>query len=520
MSIATTRQHDPPSRPVPGAGGAAPSDEARAHAARSPRRQRQVRFFAGIAIGIASLATATLAAFHLHWNLAATSSLDVVVVVFVCLISGFAEATLVSLLALVSLNYYFVPPIFTFYVNDPGNWIALLAFEGTALIVSRLSAHARAQAQLAAENRRKAERLYELSRRILLVDPRRPLGLQIVALVREIIQPESIALFDAAAARLDEAGPGAGEAGAAARIAYLRDRNDNGTAGGMWQRALRMGRSSHGAIALSGPDIDAPTIDAIASLSAIAFERALLFEQQSRAEAARQTEQLRTTVLDALAHAFKTPLTVIRTASSGLLETAPLDAAATELVTLIDEESERLNQMATRLLQMARLESAEVRLRPENIDVASLLQQVVSDYREQLEGRPLSVTVSNPALHLQGDRDLLRIALGQLIDNAAKYSAAGSPVSIEASEQEGEVVVSVHNEGSVISAGQREQIFERFYRAPEVRHRASGTGLGLSITRKAMDVHRGRVWVTSEEGRGTTFFLAFPAGSTEGASHG
>jgi two-component system sensor histidine kinase KdpD len=250
--------------------------------------------------------------------------------------------------------------------------------------------------------------------------------------------------------------------------------------------------------------------DSIASLAAIALERARAFEKQSYAEAARQSEQLRTAVLDALAHAFKTPLTAIRTASSGLLEAGHLDPAQEDLVTLIDEESDKLNALSTRLLQTARLEASETKLRKETVLIPQLIDEILTKHSDQLGGHLAQVSITNQRCATYGDRELLGTAIMQFIDNAAKYSTPGSPIAIAVDDRDGEVLISVHNEGSKVRAEDRERIFERFYRSPGSNHRAPGTGLGLSITKEAAQVHRGRAWVNSEEGKGTTFFLSLP----------
>jgi two-component system sensor histidine kinase KdpD len=254
------------------------------------------------------------------------------------------------------------------------------------------------------------------------------------------------------------------------------------------------------------------TIVSIASLAAIALERARSFEKESGAEAGRQTEQLRTAVLDALAHSVKTPLTAIRTASSGLLEAGRLSTDDVELAALIDEQAEHLNRLTSELLQMARIDAAEVMVRRERLGVHSLVEDVLTRYREQLQGRHVRVTDQATELEVYGDRKILAAALEQFLDNAAKYSAPGSPISVTADEDLGEIVIGVHNEGQAIAPADRERIFDRFYRAEGSRHRASGTGLGLSIARKAAEAHGGRTWVVSEEGTGTTFFLALPRG--------
>jgi two-component system sensor histidine kinase KdpD len=273
---------------------------------------------------------------------------------------------------------------------------------------------------------------------------------------------------------------------------------------------LRPGTSSIGALVLCGANLSPLLADSIASLTAIALERARAFEKQSHAEAARHSEKLRTAVLDALAHAFKTPLTAIRTASSGLLEAGHLDPSQEELVTLIDEESDKLNALSTRLLQTARLDASETKLRKEMVLIPRLIDEILKRHSVQLGGRSTKVSITNERCATYGDRELLGTAIMQFIDNAAKYSEPGSPIAIAVDDSDGEILISVHNEGSEVRPEDRERIFERFYRSPGSNHRAPGTGLGLSITKEAAEAHRGRAWVKSEEGKGTTFFLALP----------
>jgi two-component system sensor histidine kinase KdpD len=466
----------------------------------------------GYAAGLAAVALVTLIGFRLHLNVSTIGSLYFLIVVIVAVVWGFWEASITSLIAVNCLNYYFIPPVFTFRVSDPEDWVALATFEISALIVSRLSARVQGQARAEARQRSQVQKLYELSRRILFLDRRQTIGPQIVSLVQETFRTESVALFDATLARLDATGARAGELEQLARSAYFQDGAVAGS-GGASAHALRLGSKPVGAIAFGGPELDRPTIVAVASLAAIALERARSFEKESRAEAARQTEQLRTAVLDALAHAFKTPLTAILTASSGLLDAGRLSPDDAELAALIDEQAEHLNRMTTELLQMARIDAAEVRLRRDRLSVLTLIEDAVAQYREQLQGRRVEVSDAGSSLEVQGDREILTTALGQFIDNASRYSTPGSPISVSAGEELGEIVVSVHNEGPPIRPADRERIFERFYRAEESRHRAPGTGLGLSIVKKAAEAHGGRAWVVSEESTGTTFFLALPRGA-------
>jgi len=473
-------------------------------------RQRAVRFAERALAGSAAVLVAAYVGIHLHVNFSTTGFVDLLIVVLVAMLSGFWEATITSVVALTCLNYFFVPPVYTFYVADPQNWVALITFETTAVLVSRLSIQMEKQAHTAILERRRMEKLYELSRRTLLMNPQQSPGSQIVAQIRDVVQVDTVALFDAARARVYTAGTDNPELEALARETYLKDRNVDHADLMTWQRVLRPGTSSIGAMVLGGSNLSPLLADSIASLTAIALERARAFEKQSHAEAARQSEQLRTAVLDALAHAFKTPLTAIRTASSGLLEAGHLDPAQEDLVTLIDEESDKLNALSTRLLQTARLEASETKLRRETVLIPQLIDEILIRHSDQLGGRPTEVSTTNQRCATYGDRELLGTAIMQFIDNAAKYSTPGSPIAIAVDDRDGEILISVHNEGSEVRPEERERIFERFYRSPGSNHRAPGTGLGLSITKETAEVHRGRAWVNSEEGKGTTFFLSLP----------
>jgi two-component system sensor histidine kinase KdpD len=476
----------------------------------STSRQSALHFVGHALAGSAAVMLAAYLGVRLHVNFATTGFVHLLIVVLVAMIAGFWEATVTSLVALSCLNYFFVPPVYTFYVSDPQNWVALLTFESTALLVSRLSIQRENQARTAVLERRGMEKLYELSRRTLLMNPQQLPGPQIVAQICDVVQVDAVALFDTARARMDSAGSPCPELETAARDTYLKDCNEDHAGQMTWHRVLRPGTSSIGAIVLRGNNLNALLADSIASLTAIALERVRLFEKQSHAEAARQSEQLRTAVLDALAHAFKTPLTAIRTASSGLLEAGHLDPAQEDLVTLIDEESDKLNALSTRLLQTAKLEAAETKLRKEPVLIPQLIDDILTEHSDQLDGHPTRVSISNQRCATYGDRELLGIAIMQFIDNAAKYSTPGSPIAIAVDDREGEILISVHNEGSEVRPEDRERIFERFYRSPGSNHRAAGTGLGLSITKEAAEAHRGRAWVASVKGKGTTFFLSLP----------
>jgi two-component system sensor histidine kinase KdpD len=472
-------------------------------------QRRAWAIFGHAAVGIAAVLCLTFAAFQLHVNLPSTGFLYLLAIVMIAMQLGFGAATFSSFAAAACLNYYFVPPIFTWRVDDPGNWVALFAFEFTALIVSRLSTTAQEHAQVASLQSSDRQKLYQLSRGVLLMDREKPPCGQMLALMRETLGIESAGLFYAEEPKTYSIGPDAREMELAARATYMMDRSLDDTENGVWQRVLRLDGKAVGALTFQSRGLSPDVVDAVSSLTVIAIERSRSFERAAKAEAARHSEQLRTAVLDSLAHAFKTPLTVIRAASTGLLEAGSLRGSDEEMVKLIDQESERLNNLATQLLKTARLDRAEPRP-PEDCSLREIIEQVLYDLSWELSARPVAVRIAGDVPKVRGNRELLTMGITQVVDNAAKYSTPGSVITIAADSTGAGAVVTVHNVGSTIREEESERIFERFYRSKGSQHLAAGTGIGLSVTKRAAEAQGGRAWVESDERHGTTFYLSLP----------
>jgi two-component system sensor histidine kinase KdpD len=219
---------------------------------------------------------------------------------------------------------------------------------------------------------------------------------------------------------------------------------------------------------------------------------------------------LRSTVLDSLAHAYKTPLTAIRAASTGLSEMGRLSAAQAELVTLIGEQAGLLGNLTTRLLTTARLDAGEVTVNAKPVGVASLIEEVVASLADRLASMKVAIDIQDDDLVLCCDRQLMVMLLTQYIDNACKYSIFGTPITIRATQARAEIIFSVHGFGPVVPIADRERIFDRYYRSSTHSNRTAGTGIGLSVAKRVALVHGGYVWVTSDENEGTTFFAAIP----------
>jgi two-component system sensor histidine kinase KdpD len=471
---------------------------------------------------ILTVLVVSIGSFQLHFTLPVVGFVLFLIIVVAALRLGFWQATVSSVVAVGCLDFFFTQPLFSLK-TDAAGVTALAAFESAAIVVSRLSAQVQWQARIANQQRNNMERLYQLARNILLVDRHEPTGPQIAGFIQQAIGVDSVALFDSSTLAVSMAGLPHAELEETARSAWMMDKGEDNLPGHMWSRVLRLGHKGTGAIAMQADDLSPIVADAVASIAAVALERSRSLEKETRAEAARQSEQLRTAVLDALAHAFKTPLTTILAASSGLLEAGNLSAQETELVTLIDEQSMVLNDLTTRLLQTARLEGAEIHLRREECGLGELIEEVVEPFAAALSARPARIVVPDKEVPVSGDNHLIVTALRQLVDNAIKYSDPGTRITISAETAgvpgKGEILISVHNEGPAIRPEDRERIFDRFYRSPGTEHRAAGTGLGLSITKKIAEAHQGRVWVSGDAGeaKGATFVFALPFDPTQTA---
>lgn len=464
-------------------------------------------------LSLAGLAICTWLSFRFGQSFAFTGFLCLVSVVMAALYGGLWQATVISVAAVACLNYFFIPPIFSFE-NSPANWVALGAFEFTALVISRLSLRAHVQAMEATAGRRDMERLYETSRRILLLDSSGEPGNLITVLIREIFELQAVQLFDAQSGKAYSSGESSPGAEQQTRDTYLLGVDTFDAQTKSWYCVLRLGARPVGGLALNGTEMSKPAATALASLSGIALERARVLQRESRAQAARQTEQLRTAVLDALAHEFKTPLTVARTASSGLLAVGGLSDLQKDMVTVIDQQANKLDHLASRLLRAAMLDGTEFKPKKKPILFSGIISLAIQKLDQNTDRERFQVAVPAQEVNVWADQELMLTSVSQLVDNALKYSEPGSPIDIRLEITNTHVVLTVRSKGLVVRSLDRERVFERFYRAPETHHLPAGTGLGLSIVRKIVDAHHGNVWAEGETDYGTSFSISLPVAST------
>ena len=474
---------------------------------------RMLLFVLECALGILAVLLVTALAHWSQWLLPVALLLYLLIVVPIALVYGFWQAVIVSLSAVVAHSYSTARQA-QFHVEpnpaaDPVNTIMLLVFVLVALLVSRLSSRVKEHAEKAERWGTQMQDLYEFTRRTLQMNLHVEPGPQLAELVHEIFSLEAVVVFDADLHQVYQAGLWEADPQELAQNIYYFETNDDDPETGVGRRVVRLGTVPVGSLVLRG-DTSPLTNNAIASLIAITFDRYRAFANESHLEAERRTEQLRATVLDSLAHAYKTPLTAIRAASTGLNEMGHLSAGQADLVQLIDEQAGLLSELTTRLLTTARLDAGEVAIHAAPVAVGSLIEEVVDSLRDRLASMKVAIDLPNENLILQCDRQLMVMLLTQYIDNACKYSIFGTAVTIRALKARKEVVFSVHSYGPVIPVADRERIFDRFYRASTNPNRAAGTGIGLSVAKRAALIHGGHVWVNSDELEGTTFFAAIP----------
>ena len=424
---------------------------------------------------------------------------------------GFPEALLASLLSVLCFNFYFFEPVGTFNVADPQNWVALLAFLATAIVASELSTLARERARQAEDRQQEMERLYTLSRAILLTDPARSAAQQIAEQIAGIFRLDAVALYDLRSGKLCRAGPG--------ELAEIEERlklftaQDTATSNlaGIHLAAIRLGGPPIGALAVGGGAMSEAALQALSNLVAIGLEHVRAQEAAGRAEAARQSQELKSTLLDAIAHEFKTPLTSIKASASAMLS-APggLTEDVRELASILDEEADRLSRLVTEALQMARIEAGKVQLNKELCQVEDSVRGVLVELKSKLEGRAVELDVAGPLHPIFADGDMIRLALRLIVDNAIHYTPPGSPLSIRAEAEPSRIRIDIADRGPGIPEKEQVRIFEMFYRGLQTPPHVSGAGMGLAICREILHAHEGEVMVASRPGGGSVFSISLP----------
>jgi two-component system sensor histidine kinase KdpD len=453
---------------------------------------------------------------YFHWLHVNPTTVGFTLLLAVLLISaawGLRHALFTVIIATVAYNYFFLPPLFRFTVADPQNWIALFAFLVTAVIASQLAERARRGMAYADQRRREVEKLYSFSQQLWLSEN--------VFELLNIIPKHIVDSFAVSGAGLFvDAKQEAYFFDEASRSRFPTDQlkaiSDRGEP--VLDREhricfmpLRMGVRSVGALGLSDCDLSRESLEAVGSLVAISIERANTIDKLSRSEAARESDRLRSVLLDSVTHEFRTPLTSIKAAAETLLSEVELERPQRkDLLQVINEESDRLNRLVGEAGEVAQLDSHQLQFSFEMHPIRDAIDAAIRNSQAALRRHPLEYTIPESLPSVRMDLDRITEVIVHLLDNAAKYSAPDTPIHITAELRDSEIVISVADHGPGVDEMEQEMIFEKFYRGRDQRMIIQGTGMGLPIAKAIVELHGGKIGVTSQLGRGSLFYFSLP----------
>ena len=503
---------------------------------------------AALQVAAALGAVAAVVVAYVRWlqvsNAATVSTTFLLIVLVVAATSRLWVAVVTSVASMFAFNYFFLPPVGTLTIADPHNWVALFAFLAVSLVASNLSAVARARTQEAVGRRDELARLFDLSRDVLMMTAgREAMSVLARSVARRFdLDVIAIALPPGTANRSRESSERAPEGGdwevfqaglqtvaldsgqlsealAAARAslefdAYARTYAGHRTltAGGHTVRLvpLRVGTNPIGLLAAAGRPIEAGTLDALAGLVALAIERAQFLDERKTAELTRQSEELKTTLLASLGHDLRTPLTAIRVAASNLKASWLSEDDRAGQSDLILAEVERLTRLFQNVLAMARIDAGAVAAESRWAHPSEILEAARDQVEHTLRQHPLEIDIDND-VPVRLDPRLTAAALAHLLENAAQYAPAATPIHVRTRLTGEGLVIDVRDHGPGIAPADLPSIFDRFFRGAAARTRTSGTGMGLSIARGLLAAEQGRIWAENAADGGAKFTIAVPA---------
>jgi len=427
-------------------------------------------------------------------------------------LGGLRTAIAMSVVAALAFDYYFIPPVNTWNINDPQDWVALSAFIITSVVGSTLSAWARRQTKEARHQRREAEQLYDLSQQLLSAGDSQALCNAIPDNIVNAFGAKAAALLlsDGQAVFYSPGGSNQIDAGHLKSSLGYKDVQVIADQGVCFV-PLRLGINVIGTIGIAETGLSEATLDALGSLVTIAIERARAIEQVGKIEALRESERLKSALLDAITHEFRTPLTAMKISVTGMLSDLNFDREqCRDLLTMIDEGCDRIDHLVGEVSEMSRLESGETRLDFKRHSVGELIETALADCQDVLAARPVERGIANEEVAIRADLVWAAKVFVHLINNANLYSAPGEPISIRTETRNGYVFFSVTDRGPGIEPTEVKRIFEKFYRGKEHRCRIKGTGMGLPIAKAIVEAHGGAIGVTSKLGEGSVFYFSLP----------
>ncbi len=461
----------------------------------------------------ALLVAATVACLKLFHGL--TDSTVALVLLLAVFLSAWiwqsGPGVLAALLATAAFNFFFIPPLYTFTIQDPRNVAALFVFLASGLLIGRLSALARRRLELVEAERRDLAALTRLSEAFLADTNRESLLGVAVDRLRNALQAERVSLWLA-----DEDG----------RVAEAASTPGAAVRSDLVELAWKQGNSAAFPSDLGGTDIYLPVpigvqragvlvarglrssermAEACAQLLGLALERERFLAVARAAEETKASDEMKSTLLAALAHDLKTPVAATR----GAVENWAASAGPSESAGLALDQMKALSRRIDELMEVVRLDSGVARPRREIVAAAEIVEAAVARFGDALAGHSLLLEPPPPDAFVEVDPGQLTEALGHGLENAAGYSPRGSRIQVRVEADADTVRLQVLDTGPGIANADRERVFERFVRLPAAEG-TPGTGLGLSIARSLVAMNGGRVSLAATPGGGTLFEISLP----------
>lgn len=456
-----------------------------------------------------------------YLTLASIALVHLLAVFCAAMLWGMGPAVAASVLSFVVLDYLFVPPFFSLTIAAPSEVVSLVIFLAVATVTSRLAAGARARAREAEAHARESQALLRLSDAAVGARTTDAALQAIAALTTDVfaVRHCAILLPDALdVLRVQAWAP------AAEPCALTRD--EEGTAAYVWRDQtsvlhgstlyvpLRIGAHRVGVFRI-GPHAGGGPLPAdaqcllhtFAVAAAAAIDRRRLLDAATQAEVLRRSDALKTALLSSVSHDLRTPLTTLKTGITALLQgdIAWDRQGQQEVLAAANEEVDRLTRLIGNLLDVSRIEAGALRPDRQWYDAGELIADSVR--RAGLRDHRVTVEVSNGDLPVYLDYVQIQQVLANLLDNAAKYSPAGSEIHVAGAAEDGAFVIRVRDHGPGIPAAEADRIFSKFYR---LGGRRTGTGLGLAICKGLVEAHGGRVAVENPGRGGAVFCVSLP----------
>jgi two-component system sensor histidine kinase KdpD len=509
--------------------------------------------------------------FHLYPRIPSISLVYLVVVLALASTRGLYPAVLASVVAFFSFDFFLVIPFYTFSIARPEEWLALVIFLCTAIITGQLAAALRVRAEQARARERETRILYELLRdsnneedldhqlgvvartvadvfasqgvrdcMILLPDETGKLVLRVSArqpqplpqLTADELTTAAWAMREGQTVEFyDFAQLSRKLTGYAPRVVIRSTSMPQSSRRYLSFLPLRTGQKVIGVLCLvmeedlrrfsqekrlgSEADRSDPGSTffwAFLDQATSMIEHARLRRESLRIEVLQRTDALRAALISSVSHDLRTPLTSIKAAASSLLqEDVQWDDEERRSFTLaIEQEADRLNRLVENLLDISRIEGGALQPEKEWYPFDELLHDVLGRMQPSLQGRHVTINLPTDLPPVELDYMMIDQVLTNLIENALRYTPAGSPIDISASVRATELLIVVSDRGPGIPSADLKRIFDKFYRVLGSARVTGGTGVGLAVCRGLIEAHGGRIWAENRVGGGASFSFTLP----------